>query len=47
MQVLELDKGKDMRRSPYLRAAGFCADLLAIQLVERAAMQQVTYADVC
>jgi hypothetical protein len=47
MQVLELDKGKDKGRSPYLRAAEFCVDLLAIQLVERAAMQQVSYAHVC
>ena len=40
-KVLQLEKGSGTRRSPYLVAAEFCCDLLAIQLVERAATQQM------
>ena len=40
-KVLLLDKASGTRRSPYLRAAVFCTELLAVQLVERAATQQV------
>ena len=40
-KVLLLDKASGTRRSPYLRAAAFCSDLLAIQLVERAATQNI------
>ena len=39
--MLLLDKASGTRRSPYLRAAVFCTELLAVQLVERAATQQV------
>lgn len=40
-KVLLLDEASGTRRSPYVRAAVFCSELLAIQLVERAAVQQV------